>query len=172
MGIKIGILGLAGAGKDTFADFLQEALLDYGCLFTIDRYALPLKVLTSIVFNCSLDDLEDRVYKETPQHIDADWALDAQRNCLHDVLKFTDDELEQAALKHTACLGGRTFISPREFQQLFGTDVVRAVRPNAWVDYQRAKPHNAIIADVRFDNEICDFNVLVQRFDVPKPEHV
>jgi hypothetical protein len=168
MGIKVGILGLAGAGKDTFATLLQQYLTD----FTIDRYAAPLKELTAKVYGCTLEELEDRVFKERPQQVNRDDMLHSVYHCLDRVLLFTDAELDKASELYFEHLGSASAISPREFQQRVGTDVVRAVKPAAWVDYLQNKDANLIVADVRFENELCDYNILVMRaVGVPKPTH-
>ena len=62
-------------------------------------------------------------------------------------------------------IDSKTWISPREFQQLLGTDVVRAIDPDAWVKYLMEQDGNFIVSDVRFANELVDYNVLLRRFD-------
>lgn len=159
--MHVGILGLAGSGKDTFAKMLQEELATLGHCFSLESYAKPLKVLTSIIFDLTLDELEDRELKETPKEIDPDYAVQAVFNLLNKTLQFTPEELETASEKYFEVLGNKTYLSPREFQQLFGTDVVRATKSTAWVDYLQAKKGNLIVTDVRFENELCDHNFLI-----------
>lgn len=53
----------------------------------------------------------------------------------------------------------RTPATAREFMQYFGTNVCRSIKPNVWVDYlmktiKREKTNLAIIADIRFPNEV------------------
>lgn len=171
--MHVGILGLAGSGKDTFAKMLQEELLALGHTFSLESYAKPLKVLTSIIFDLTLDELEDRELKETPKEIDPDYAVQAVFNLLNKTLQFTPEELETASEKYFEVLGNKTYLSPREFQQLFGTDVVRATKSTAWVDYLQAKKGNLIVTDVRFENELCGMNFLLMREQyVPEPTHV
>lgn len=162
--MQVGILGLAGSGKDTFAKMLQEELATLGHNFSLESYAKPLKVLTSTIFNLTLDELEDRALKETPKEIDPDYAIQAVFNLLNKTLQFTPEELETASEKYFEVLGNKTNLSPREFQQLFGTDVVRATKSTAWVDYLQAKKGNLIVTDVRFENELCGYDYIVQRF--------
>ena len=170
--MHIGILGLAGSGKDTFAKMLQEELATLGHYFSLESYARPLKVLTSTIFDLTLDELEDRELKETPKEIDPDYAVQAVFNLLNKTLQFTPDELETASEKYFEVLGNKTYLSPREFQQLFGTDVVRATKSTAWVDYLQAKKGNLVVTDVRFENELCDMNLLIIRqHDLPRPVH-
>lgn len=170
--MHVGILGLAGSGKDTFAKMLQEELATLGHCFSLESHAKPLKVLTSVIFDLTLDELEDRELKETPKEIDPDYAVQAVFNLLNKTLQFTPEELETASEKYFEVLGHKTYLSPREFQQLFGTDVVRATKSTAWVDYLQAKKGNLIVTDVRFENELCEENFLVQRhIHAVRPEH-
>lgn len=159
--MHVGILGLVGSGKSTFAKMLQEELTNLGHHFSLESYAKPLKVLTSIIFDLTLDEIEDRELKETPKEIDPDYAIQAVFNLLNKTLQFTPEELETASEKYFEVLGHKTYLSPREFQQLFGTDVVRATKSTAWVDYLQAKKGNLIVTDVRFENELCDRNFLI-----------
>lgn len=170
--MHVGILGLAGSGKDTFSKMLQEELATLGHCFALESYAKPLKVLTSIIFDLTLDELEDRELKETPKYIDPDYAVQAVFNLLNKTLQFTPEELETASEKYFEVLGNQTNLSPREFQQLFGTDVVRATKSTAWVDYLQAKKGNLIVTDVRFANELCAENFLLHRHQLaPRPAH-
>lgn len=170
--MHVGILGLVGSGKSTFSKMLQEELATLGHCFALESYAKPLKVLTSTIFDLTLDELEDRELKETPKEIDPDYAIQAVFNLLNKTLQFTPEELETASEKYFEVLGNKTYISPREFQQLFGTDVVRATKSTAWVDYLQSKKGNLIVTDVRFENELCTDNFLLTRWEAPpRPEH-
>lgn len=169
MGIKVGILGLAGSGKDTFATMLQKHLTD----FTIDRYAAPLKDLTAEIYNCTLEELEDREFKEKPKQVSRDVMIEAVFYWLTVILRFTEEELDRASELFFEHFGSAKALSPREFQQRFGTDVVRAVKPDAWVQHLQSKEGNLIVPDVRFENELCDYNVLIYRaHNPPKPTHI
>lgn len=170
--MKIGILGLAGAGKDTFAKMLQQELLELGHDFTLDRYARPIKELTSRIFGLTLDEIEHRVTKELPTRINLTVLINECNAMFQYILKFSPREVEQAQDLLYQYFAGCTELSPRQFQQLFGTDVVRAVRPTAWVDLLQCKDENLIVTDVRFENELCDYNCLVQRHQLnTRPQH-
>lgn len=172
MTIKVGILGLAGSGKDTFASMLQEELSKLGHDFQIDRYARPIKELTSRIFGLTLDEIEHRVTKELPTRINLTVLINECNAMLQYTLKFTPHEVEQAQDLLYNYFAGCTELSPRRFQQHFGTDVVRAVRPNAWVDILQERDANLIVPDVRFENELCDINLLIQRdYITEKPTH-
>ena len=170
--LKVGILGLAGSGKDTFASMLQEELSKLGHDFKIDRYARPIKELTSRIFGLTLDEIEHRVTKELPTRINLTVLHNECNVMLQHILKFNPRELEQAQDLLYKYFAGCTELSPRQFQQYFGTDVVRAVRPNAWVDILQERDENLIVPDVRFENELCSTNFLVMGYpNFTRPEH-
>lgn len=172
--MKIGIIGLAGAGKDTFATMLVQELRELGAMpdLIIDRYAAPLKTLTANIFGLTLEQVEDREVKEKPKQINRDVMIEEVFHCLERVLKFTDDELEEASHLFFENFQSATAISPRQFQQLFGTEVVRKVKSSAWRDRLQNRPRDIVVPDVRFDNELCDINILVKRFEnIPRPKH-
>ena len=172
MTIKIGILGLAGSGKDTFASMLQEELSKLGHNFKIDRYARPIKELTSRIFGLTLDEIEHRVTKELPTRINLTVLHNECNVMLQHILKFNPREVEQAQDLLYKYFAGCTELSPRQFQQHFGTDVVRAVRPNAWVDILQERDENLIVPDVRFENELCDVNFLIMgATGIQRPTH-
>lgn len=167
--MQIGLIGLAGAGKDTTALIVQRVLHEQGLKFEIDRYSAPLKKAARLVFGNRFD---DRDYKELPVSVDTDTMIEVVHECLH-ALKFTAAEHEQACHNFFEHMPLSTPISPRLFQQILGTEVVRNVRKTAWVDRIRGiKDHNVIITDVRFENEVTFSNMFVKRFkDVPRPLH-
>lgn len=168
MTIKVGILGLAGAGKDTFANMLLEHLPD----FKIDRYARPLKELTCRIFGLTMAEIEHRVIKEKPKQVSRDVMVHEVFETLSKVLKFTDEDMDKASELFFEHFQSARAMSPREFQQIFGTDVVRAVKPTAWVDRLHSVQGNLIVPDVRFENELCDYNILIMREeDVSEPTH-
>lgn len=174
MGLKIGILGLAGSGKDTFATMLVQELNDLGAMpdLIIDRYAAPLKKLTANIFGLTLDELEDREIKEKPKQVNRDVMIEEVFHCLEGVLKFSDDELDEASHLFFENFQSAAAISPRQFQQVFGTEVVRKVKRTAWRDRLQNRPRDIVVPDVRFENELCDINILVKRFEnIDRPKH-
>lgn len=166
--MKVGILGLAGAGKDTFANMLLEHLPD----FKIDRYARPLKELTCRIFGLTMEEVEDRVIKEKPVQVSRDVMIQEVFKTLSCSLHFTDEELDKASELFFEHFQSARAMSPREFQKIFGTDVVRAVKPTAWVDRLHSVQGNLIVPDVRFENELCDINFLVMgATGIQRPAH-
>ena len=162
MSFCIGLLGLAGSGKDTAAEILQRVLHEQGMHFEIKKYAGLLKEATRLAFGDNFDDRdvkEERVFV-TPDL--ADKIIDAT-DYIWLKLGFGQEHFElfnDLCIKH---IDSRTWMSPREFQQLLGTDVIRAIDPDAWVKYLTEQDGNYIISDVRFANELVDYNVLLWR---------
>lgn len=167
--MQIAMIGLAGAGKDTSALILQRVLKERGMDFIIDRYAAPLKRAAREVFG---KDFDERDIKEVRKSIGQDRIIEATFRCLN-VLGFDDAEHDKASHLFFEHMPLSRPISPREYQQILGTEVVRAVRPTAWVDRIRSiKTKNVIISDARFENELCFKNILVRRFEnIDKPKH-
>lgn len=168
MSMKLGLLGLAGSGKDTAAEILQRVLREQGMDFQIKKYAGLLKEATRLAFGDNFDDRdvkEERVFV-TPDL--ADKIIDAT-DYIWLKLGFDHEHFELYNDLCTKHIDSKTWISPREFQQLLGTDVVRTIDPDAWVKYLTEQDGNFIISDVRFANELLDFNVLLIR-DYPESD--
>lgn len=162
MSFCIGLLGLAGSGKDVAAEILQRVLHEQGMHFEIKKYAGLLKEATRLAFGDTFDDRdvkEERVFV-TPTL--ADKIIDAT-DYIWLKLGFGQEHFElfnDLCIKH---IDSKTWMSPRDFQQLLGTDVVRVIDPDAWVKYLTEQDGNYIISDVRFANELVDCNVLLWR---------
>lgn len=162
--MKLGFLGLAGSGKDTAAEILQRVLREQGFEFETKKYAGLLKEATRLAFGDNFDDRdvkEERVFV-TPTL--ADKIIDAT-DYIWLKLGFDHKHFELYNDLCTKHIDSKTWISPREFQQLLGTDVVRAIDPDAWVKYLTGQDGNYIVSDVRFANELVDYNVLLWRDD-------
>lgn len=134
----LGIAGKAGSGKDTLAaHFVKKyGYVRYG-------FADPLKELLNQRFGWTLEQWENREWKESPQILS---ELDGRRH-------------------------GR-YLSPRELAQWLGTEVGRTIGgPDCWVNLMAKRfmegryPHSGtslltadqgfrlVIPDVRFENE-------------------
>src|SRR5574344_10690 len=126
MSFRIGLLGLTESGKDTAALILQRALAEQGMHFEIKKYAGLLKEATRLAFGDNFDDRdvkEERVFV-TPEL--ADKIIDAT-DYVWLKLGFDPEHFELFNDLCTKHIDSKTWISPREFQQLLGTDVVRTV---------------------------------------------
>lgn len=155
-----GILGLAGAGKDTAA---LGILKDHD--ITIERLAAPLKRAAEKVFG---PDFDDRSVKEVPVLINSNpghtHRYFAAEELFHE-LNFSLAEYRVAWRAYSEVIGQLVEMSPRQFQQLLGTEVVRAARPNAFVEciQNRESDVPAVVVDTRFENELQDVNFLIVR---------
>lgn len=170
MSIKLGLLGLAGSGKDTAAEILQRVLREQGLSFEIKKYAGLLKEATRLAFGDNFDarDVKEERVFVTPEL--ADKIIDAT-DYVWLKLGFDHQHFEQYNELCTRLIDSKTWISPRDFQQILGTDVVRTVDPDAWVKYLTEQDGNFIVSDVRFANELLDFNVLLMRGHIPDVVH-
>jgi len=160
--MKLGLVGLAGSGKDTAAEILQRVLREQGFEFEIKKYAGLLKEATRLAFGDNFDDRdvkEERVFV-TPNL--ADKIIDST-DYIWLKLGFDQEHFELFNDLCTKHIDSKTWMSPRDFQQLLGTDVVRAIDPDAWVNYLKREDGNFIVSDVRFTNELLDYNVLLWR---------
>ena len=156
---RIGIIGLAGAGKDTLADLIKGEFPELG-LYR-DRFAAPLKKAARHVFGPNFD---ERRWKEAETVLsiqDADRVIEASIQLAHD-LKLTDDEeqvFQDAVFEQGWDVG--TSLSPRKFQQRLGTECVRRARKTAFVDRVAASAGAIIVPDCRFENETRVFDQLL-----------
>ena len=169
--MKLGLIGLAGAGKDTAAVIMQRILKEQtGEHYTIERYAGLLKTCARRVFG---DNFDNRDVKEVMIPVTKE---------LHDLMiavtSYCQRELgirdADIARWHSLCnkhLGSLSEVSPRLFQQLLGTEVGRAINTDVWVNYLHSQDYDMIITDCRFPNELVDKNILIIRHDVPENIH-
>jgi len=172
----IGILGKKSHGKNTIADIIrfiefntynipinESALDDFRTQlqifydqewgnstgWQIKPFAAALKQIVSLITGCSVSDLEDELYKETP--LGEEWwryeETIGTSTTIHPYLG-TSSSLPLRML------------TPRMILQLFGTDGGRKiVHPNIWINTTFATfdaSSKWIIPDVRFENECAE----------------
>lgn len=148
------ITGLAGAGKDTVGAYLAAQM-------GRDTYALayPIKRLVSALLGTSIEDLEDRNKKEKAAfYVVTIQSLQEVAEVYHELgldayQDFPDAWGEWESLfrfKLTPWGTYETWLAPRHFFQLLGTEWGRALHEDVWV---RMAPEDAIITDVRMPNE-------------------
>lgn len=142
----LGIVGRKGAGKDTFASFVQKHNPD----FRIYHYADRLKEICEKIFPVT-----------NAQLFDADLKEKAFENAIH-IDNYVPDLEKEVGFEVPYC--GLTALSPRNLMQLVGTQYVRGARDSYWIDYldnqirteqqgEFGKNRFAIVSDVRFANE-------------------
>lgn len=172
----IGICGLAGSGKDAFAELLADRLAEYGYLGRIDRFAAPLKEAAKRVFGDSFD---DREVKEEPRQIPS-YVVSSEAS--RAVFKANPQLPAQEVIQRVAevfnplAQSPGAFpllsISPRRFQQLLGTEVGRHLDRNIWVRRMRNPQYTLVVPDTRFEDEleVCTDLVFVHRQDCASVE--
>ena len=165
--MRIGITGLAGAGKDTAAEILSEL-----SGIKVARYAAPLKQAALFVFGSTFDNRDTKEVR-VPFYGTAleDRAIEAVIELQH-ILFRTERERDDFAERFMQIVHPQEELSPREFQQLVGTECARAVSSTVFQDYLIRTQSSAIIPDVRFEEEadVLDWLFVIDR-DVPKMNH-
>ena len=165
--MRIGITGLAGAGKDTAAEILSEL-----SGIKVARYAAPLKQAALFVFGSTFDNRDTKDVR-VPFYGTAleDRAIEAANELQH-ILFRTELERDEFAERFMHFVHIQEELSPREFQQLVGTECARAVSSTVFQDYLTRTHSYAIIPDVRFEEEadVLDWLIAIDR-DVPKLNH-
>ena len=158
--MKIGITGLAGAGKDTAGAILKRILKETtGVHYCLGRYASPLKSIAEDTFGNTFDarDVKDQAVFVTP--VLADKLIDAC-DLFGQSLSYDDYDKFMAELDTT--LFNKTWLSPRDVQLAVGT-AGRNLYRDIWVNYLKRNPFPMIVTDVRFPNELLDYNILISK---------
>ena len=165
--MRIGIVGLAGTGKDTVAQMLAE-------LSGLPTVALAKPLHDAAIHIWGKDCLE-RDQKEQQQIFGTnvfEWFYNWHIKRLSEWDKtygiVTETTLPKLGLIGTifSKVGKvQETISPREFMQLYGTEFWREVHPEIFIKLLRDQYENCIVSDVRFENEaaICDRLIVVKR---------
>ena len=165
--MRIGITGLAASGKDTAAKILSEI-----SGIKVARYAAPLKQAALFVFGSTFDNRDTKEVR-VPFYGTAleDRAIEAAIELQH-ILFRTERERDEFTERFMQIVHPQEELSPREFQQLVGTECARAVSSTVFQDYLIRTHSSAIIPDVRFKEEadVLDWLIVIDR-DVPKLNH-
>lgn len=185
MGLPIGISGKAGSGKDTVANILQafhylemndmwgtEELTEHNLpsiikaininpklyMFKVIKFADPLKQIVAIMLGVTVEQLEEREFKES--QLGEEWWKYCNVSNTNDstILDITmiayNEKSKEVYHKNTPLLK----LTPRNILQLMGTEVVRNIHPNAWVNIAMKKVSISdkivLIPDMRFRNEM------------------
>ena len=167
--MRIGITGLAASGKDTAAEILSEI-----SGIKVARYAAPLKQAALFVFGSTFDNRDTKEVR-VPFYGTAleDRAIEAAIELQH-ILFRTERERYEFAERFMQIVHPQEELSPREFQQLVGTECARAVSSTVFQDYLTRTHSHAIIPDVRFEEEadVLDYLIVIDRPWVLKLNHL
>jgi hypothetical protein len=153
-----GITGEKGHGKDTFA----KLVLEQSTSFQVFHFAAALKTLAGKVCGLSEEQMSDPSLKETPlgMALPLDLFLAALRR------ETALDLQPRAKIAYT----------PREVLQYLGTEYVRTVQQDYWVQHLLQRIHakrRVLVPDVRFPDEeaglrsIGGLIIKVVRIDAP-----
>ena len=158
--MKIGIIGLAGVGKDTFGKYLGEQLG-----FPVKAFAEPLHDAAKAVFG---DNALDREYKEFEMRFGSSGfnrLIQYHNRFLAE--KGLSDVPNSPVLQRifaTTSLGREVLrgkLSPRQLMQLYGSEYWRNRQKDFFIRHLLDKYQDVVVTDVRFENEAREFDVLV-----------
>lgn len=149
--MRIGIHGAAGSGKNTIGNLLASRLF-----YDTYAYADPLKELCA-EFIPELPWYGNKLEKETEylvRDLDFNFVVDFGSS-----LNLRYDVLHAINIYFLDILENKETITVREILQYVGTDIVRNMQGyDFWVKLGKSKD-NIVITDVRFANELVDFNI-------------
>ena len=134
---KIGLAGLKFNGKDTCAGIIQAI----NPKIEILHYADYLKESVSQIFCVNLDNINDPSKKELP-FIFGPIFIDQYLEEMKEVYRL--NILPRIKFAHNI----------RELLQYVGTDYVRSVSPNYWIDHLDLSGKYWAASDIRFPNEL------------------
>lgn len=170
MSFVIGVMGVAGAGKDYVSGLLARKLRRAGYDVQLQRYATPLKEMCARVFG---PDCENRDEKEEEglvciQSVDIAAYFDDPDAAMDELYHFYGERGLLDGPRHTTRFW--CWSSPRLFQQLIG-QVGRNIHPNYWVEaFNTCTRSDFVISpDTRFDNEVSnsEFVLFVSNAEAP-----
>ena len=165
--MRIGIVGLAGTGKDTVAQMLSE----FSGLPTV-ALAKPLHDAAIHIWGKGCLERDQKEQQQIFGTNTFEWFYEWHINRLSEWGKtysiVTTATLPKLGLVFSIFSKGgklRETISPREFMQLYGTEFWREVHPEIFIKLVRDQYENCIVTDVRFEDEaaICDRLIVVKR---------
>lgn len=153
----IGLIGGMNVGKDLTHELIRDVLNDQ--IFEHKKFATKIKKMLATLIDCTVEDLENREFKNTPISWLSCYKFDAvgETKCFIskkealNYLKINSLPESLFEIKHFNP-------TPRYLMQSLGTTWGRdIINPNVWVlsllkNYNSKK--NWIVSDVRFGNEM------------------
>jgi hypothetical protein len=160
----IGLSGKIGSGKDTAADFIEEIISNDSTgfpIFKTIRFADKVKEIVALILGISINELEDRDFKNKP--LGPDWTHWKVTTASGSVQLF-DNQLSATLFSeasHNSILE-ISELTPRDLLILVGTESGRKlIHPNIWVNITKRecqsylnKGYIVFVPDVRFENEL------------------
>ena len=149
--MKIGLHGLAGTGKNSVGELLAEKIG-----YNTYAYANPLKELCA-EFVQELPWWGNKSEKEREffvRNLDFNFKVDFGAS-----LGLSWDVLHAINIYFLDILENKEVVTAREILQYVGTEIVRNMQGrDFWVDLGKSQD-DVVITDVRFLNELVDFNI-------------
>ena len=160
----IGFVGLAGVGKDTAAKILSEMSGIPLIAFAKPLHNAALHVFGADALGCENKEREYPFTHEVFEHFYT-WHIGFLQSVNTKYAIIHGDNLTLPSKRFYDIFANQTTLSPRRLMQLYGTEYWRAERPTLFVDLVRDNVGDAIVTDVRFENEaaICDVLIVIRR---------
>ena len=163
--MRIGLIGVAGAGKDTAAKILSDSTGKPVVSFAKPLHDAAIHIWGDKALNREEKEKEQIFGERSFERFnDYHMAFLAKINSTQNVI--TEGNLPKLlALRglFTDPATGRIHenITPRKFMQLYGTEYWRSISPTVWVDLVCDEYDDCIVPAVRFANEASVFDLLI-----------
>ena len=163
--MRIGLIGVAGAGKDTAAKMLSDLTG-----IPVVSFAKPLHEAAIHIWGDKALNREEKENEQIFGERSFEWFNDYHMALLTKVNK-TQNVITEGNLYKLLTLRdlftdpatGRIYetITPRKLMQIYGTEYWRSISPTVWVDLVQDEYDDCIVPDVRFVNEAMIFDLLI-----------
>ena len=163
--MRIGLIGVAGAGKDTAAKMLSDLTGK-----PVVSFAKPLHEAAIHIWGNTALNREEKENEQIFGERSFEWFNDYHMALLTKI-NSTQNVITEGNLYKLLTLRdlftdpatGRIHetITPRKFMQLYGTEYWRSISPTVWVDLVHDEYDDCIVPDVRFTDEAMIFDLLI-----------
>ena len=163
--MRIGLIGSAGAGKDTAAKILSDLTGK-----SVVSFAKPLHDAAIHIWGDAVLNREEKEKEQILGERSFEWFNDYHMALLAKINSTQHVITERNLYKllnlrdlFTDPATGRIHetITPRKFMQLYGTEYWRSILPSVWVNLVQDEYDDCIVPDVRFANEAMIFDLLI-----------